>query len=155
MAKDCIPPIIASLVKDGKMNVFACGDGTVYSSSNGYSWMPYLSFNDVSSVQQMKCYGQANARAMFAYDGEHLYYTDYSYDLVNDYPEFTATSALALYEEHKDEIALSISTVVSSHIDAMHTPMHSATSLSDLNSCMPVDFSLMPADFGRSGDDGD
>lgn len=98
-AVTCIPSTIAQATKDGQLNTFVCKDSVVYSSANGQKWTPYLSFAKAGAQTTLR-YGQANAKAMFAYDSESLYYVDYSYDLVDDYPEFTATSALALYDEY-------------------------------------------------------
>ena len=103
-----------------------------------------------SSASPLSCFALANARSLFGFNGSKLYYVDYIYDLVNDYPEFNALCALTIYEEKKSEIELSISNTVTSHVNAMHIAKNSGSSLSDLNASMPVDFSKMPSAFGSS-----
>ncbi len=71
-----------------------------------------------------------------------LYYSSYSYRLVDDTPEFTQESAETLLNDNLAQIDRNIQRSVQSHV----TLMHESGPMPEVNSYMPVDFTL-PSDF--------
>jgi hypothetical protein len=112
MAKDNIVYSLSKSAKNNALNYFVCGLCTVYCSSNGSSWKPYLSFKDTSTIvpaSLMSCYALADMHTMFAFgknaNGEKtVFYTEYAYDIIDDNTEYTALSALMTYEDNKSII---------------------------------------------------
>ena len=81
----------------------------VLSSMTGFLWNTMLSIS-TSTNEPLSGYMHYDSHTLFAgisstVENEGgLYFTQYSYSIVNDTPEFTAESAMSIYEKNADNM---------------------------------------------------
>ena len=126
----------------------AATSNKVISSTNGLYWNLYATIGS-DATNNICCYVQQNANTFYAgksYESKTdngFYFLRYSYDIIDDTPEFNAESAMALYIDHEQAIDDEIELSVANHVASYHYDGSSNNILSDY---MPVDFD-MPDDF--------
>lgn len=126
----------------------AATSNKVLSSTNGLYWNSYATIG-ADATNNICCYVQQNVNTFYAgkstgsKSDNGFYFLRYSYDIIDDTPEFTTESAMVLYTDHEQAIDDYITLSVSNHIDAYHYDNSPNNILSDY---MPVNFS-MPDNF--------
>ena len=135
---------------DRSIPVYTATSGyALLSSSTGMWWNKYLDISaNALDTAPIECYLQTDSYTLFAGKNTNgMYFTRYKYDIVDNSYQFTAASAMAVYNENKNAISTTVSAALSTHVDEMHGE-NSPISL--LNKYMPTSFPLSGAQFTSS-----